>query len=145
MRLFEGFGGKARESRHLHFPLPTAYLQTIFRPAPILARSFQYISANNKNTEEDLTMKKTLSTLILSAVVVLITATFSFAEYAAAGAGNFPYFHLGALIVGGMTIVSLKQKYEKLYLSEAVGSFAMYAVMVALFTSPVAEAIKNLM
>ena len=89
-------------------------------------------------------MKKTLSTLILTAVVVLITATFSFAEYAAAGAGNFPYFHLGALIVGGMTIVSLKQKYEKLYLSEAVGSFAMYAVMVALFTSPVAEAIKNL-
>ena len=90
-------------------------------------------------------MKKTLSTLILSAVVVLITAGFAFAEYAAAGAGSFPYFHLGALIVGGMTIVSLKQKYEKLYLSEAVDSFAMYAVLVALFTSPVAEAIKNLM
>lgn len=89
-------------------------------------------------------MKKTLSTLILTAAVVLITATFSFAEYAAAGVGNFPYFHLGALIVGGMTIVSLKQKYEKLYLSEAMGSFAMYAVLVALFTSPVTEAVKNL-
>ena len=37
-------------------------------------------------------MKKTLSTLILSAVVILITAGFAFAEYAAAGAGNFPYF-----------------------------------------------------
>jgi len=46
--------------------------------------------------------------------------------------------------VGGMTIVSLKQKYEKLYMSEAVGSFAMFAVMVALFTSPVAETVKNL-
>ena len=67
-------------------------------------------------------MKKTLSTLILTAAVVLITATFSFAEYAAAGVENFPYFHLGALIVGGMTIVSLKQKYQKLYLSEAMGS-----------------------
>jgi FtsH-binding integral membrane protein len=89
-------------------------------------------------------MKKMLSTLILSTVVLLITATFSFAEYAAAGAVNFPYLHLGALIVGGMTIVSLKQKYQKLYLSEAVGSFAMYAVLVALFTSPVAEAVKNL-
>jgi FtsH-binding integral membrane protein len=120
-------------------------LQIIFSPALILARSFLYEQANNKNTEEDLKMKKTLSTLILSAVVVLITATFSFAEYAAAGAGNFPFFHLGALIVGGMTIVSLKQKYQKLYLSEAVGSFAMYAVLVALCTSPVAEAIKNLM
>jgi uncharacterized protein (UPF0303 family) len=75
---------------------------------------------------------------------VLITATFSFAEYAAAGAGSFPYFHLGALIVGGMTIVSLKQKYQKLYMSEAVGSFAMYAVLVALFTSPVAQIVRNL-
>jgi hypothetical protein len=90
-------------------------------------------------------MKKSITMLALTTLIVLITATFSFAEYAAAGAGNFPYFHLGALIVGGMTIVSLKQKYEKLYLSEAVGSFAMYAVMVALFTSPVAEMIKNLM
>jgi hypothetical protein len=89
-------------------------------------------------------MKKTLSTLMLTVFVVLITATFSFAEYAAAGASNFPYFHLGALIVGGMTIVSLKQKYQRLYVSEAMGSFAMYAVMVALFTSPVAEAVKNL-
>jgi hypothetical protein len=75
---------------------------------------------------------------------VLITATFSFAEYTAAGAENFPYFHLGALIVGGMIIVSLKQKYQKLYMSEAMGSFAMYAVLVALFTSPVAQVVKNL-
>jgi ABC-type transport system involved in multi-copper enzyme maturation permease subunit len=89
-------------------------------------------------------MKKTLSTLILTVAVVLITATFSFAEYTAAGASNFPYFHLGALIVGGMTLVSLKQKYQKLYMSEAVGSFAMYAVLVALFTSPVAQVVKNL-
>jgi len=90
-------------------------------------------------------MKKTLSTLILSTVVVLITATFSFAECVAAGAGNFPYFQLGCLIVGGLTIVSLNQKYQKLYLSEAMGSFAMYAVLVALFTSQVAEAIRNLL
>ena len=90
-------------------------------------------------------MKKSLTMLALTTLIVLITATFSFAEYAAAGADNFPYFHLGALVIGGLTILSLKQKYEKLYLSEAVGSFAMYAVMVALFTSPVADAIKNLM
>ena len=89
-------------------------------------------------------MKKTLSTAMLSAAVILITATFSFAEYAAAGAANFPYFHLGALILGGLTIVSLKRKYEKIYFSEAVGSFAMYTVLVALFTSPVTEAVRNL-
>ena len=89
-------------------------------------------------------MKKALQTMLLTVFVVLITSTFGYAEFTAAGADNFPYFHLGALIVGGMTIVSLKQKFQKLYLSEAVGSFAMYAVLVALFTSPVAEAVKNL-
>ena len=89
-------------------------------------------------------MKKALSTMILAGIVVLITGTFCFAEYAAAGVENFPYFHLGCLIVGGMIIVSLKQKYEKIYLSEAVGSFAMYAVLVALFTAPVADAVRSL-
>jgi hypothetical protein len=49
------------------------------------------------------------------------------------------------MIVGGMIIVSLKQKYQKIYLGEAVGSFAMYAILVALFTAPVAEALKNLL
>jgi len=89
-------------------------------------------------------MKKSITMLALTTLIVLITATFSFAEYAAAGADNFPYFHLGALVIGGLTILSLKQKYEKLYLSEAAGAFALYAVMIALFTSPVSDAIKNL-
>lgn len=89
-------------------------------------------------------MKKTLASLILSVFVVLTTATFGFAEYAAAGAANFPFFQLGAVIVGGLIIVRLKQKYDKIYLGEAVGSFALYTVLVSLFTSPVIDAIKNL-
>ncbi len=89
-------------------------------------------------------MKKTLGTAMVAATVVLLTATFSFAEYAAAGVGNFPYFQLGCLIVGGMTIVSLKHKFEKMYTNEAVGAFALYTVMVALFTNPVIEAIKGI-
>jgi hypothetical protein len=48
------------------------------------------------------------------------------------------------MVIGGLTILSLKQKYEKLYVSEAAGSFALYAVLIALFTSPVADAIKNM-
>jgi hypothetical protein len=47
-------------------------------------------------------------------------------------------------VIGGLTILSLKQKYEKIYLSEAAGSFALYAMMIALFTSPVADVIKNM-
>jgi hypothetical protein len=89
-------------------------------------------------------MKKTLSTIAVAAMVVLLTATFSFAELTATGAGNFPYFQLGCLIVGGLIIVSLKQKYEALYAGEAVGAFALYAALVALFTMPVIEMIKNM-
>jgi hypothetical protein len=77
-------------------------------------------------------------------MVVLLTATFSFAELTATGAGNFPYFQLGCLIVGGLIIISLKQKYARLYTNEAVGAFALYAALVALFTSPVIEMVKGL-
>ncbi len=89
-------------------------------------------------------MKKTLATTLVAAAVVLLTATFSFAEYAATGVANFPFFQLGCLIVGGLIMVSLKRKYEKMYVGEVVGVFALYAVLMALFTSPVIEAVKTM-
>ncbi|MFB3925789.1 MAG: hypothetical protein ACE14T_07010 [Syntrophales bacterium] len=89
-------------------------------------------------------MKRTLSTLLVAGFVVLSTGTFAFAEYTAAGVGNFPYFHLGALVIGGLIIVSLKNKYQKLYMSEAMGAFALYTVLIALFTAPVVNLIKGL-
>lgn len=87
---------------------------------------------------------KTLTTIILAGFVILLTATFSFAEYAAAGTSNFPYFHLGALIIGGLIIISLRTKYPKLYMTEAMGAFALYTVMIALFTAPVVELIRTI-
>jgi len=69
-------------------------------------------------------MKRIFQTLILAAFVVLTTASFGYAEYVATSAG--------------------KHKYSRLYLSEAVGSFALYAVLVALFTAPVVNALKTL-
>lgn len=89
-------------------------------------------------------MKKMIQTLFLAAFVVLTTASFGYAELTATGKGDFPYFHLGCLIIGGLIIISLKHKYSKIYLSEAVGSFALYAVLVALFTAPVVDALKAL-
>ena len=88
-------------------------------------------------------MKKTLGTIIVTAAVILLTATFSFAEYAAAGATNVPFFQLGCLIIGGLILVSLKRKYEKMYVGEVVGVFALYTILMALFTSPVIEAVKT--
>jgi len=89
-------------------------------------------------------MKKTLGTLAVAATVVLLTATFSFAEYATIGVTNFPFFQLGCLIVGGLVMVSLKRKYEKMYVSEVVGVFALYALLMTLFTSPLIEAVKTM-
>ena len=89
-------------------------------------------------------MKKTLGTMIVAAIVVLLTATFSFAEYAAAGATNFPFFQLGCLIVGGLILVSLKRKYEKMYIGEVIGVFALYTILMALFTNPVIEVVKTI-
>jgi hypothetical protein len=89
-------------------------------------------------------MKKTFGTMAVAAMVVLLTATFGFAEYAATNASNFPYFQLGALIVGGLIIISLKHKYDKMYTSETVGAFALYTVLIALFTNPVIDAVKSL-
>ena len=87
-------------------------------------------------------MKKTLGTMMVTAAVILLTATFSFAEYAAAGVTNFPFFQLGCLIIGGLILVSLKRKYEKMYIGEVVGIFALYTILMALFTNPVIETVK---
>ncbi len=89
-------------------------------------------------------MKKALGTTIAAMVVVLLTATFALAEFAAAGVDNFPYFQLGCLIIGGMCVVSLKHKYEKIYASEISGVFALYTMLIALFTNPVIVAIKDM-
>jgi FtsH-binding integral membrane protein len=89
-------------------------------------------------------MKKTLATTIVAAAVVLLTATFSFAEYAAAGVTNFPFFQLGCLIVGGLILVSLKRKYENMYTGEVVGVFALYTILMALFTNPVIDVVKTI-
>ena len=46
--------------------------------------------------------------------------------------------------MGGLITLSLKNRYPRLYLSEAIGSFALYTVLVVLFTSPVVDALKTL-
>jgi FtsH-binding integral membrane protein len=89
-------------------------------------------------------MKKTLATTVVTAAVILLTATFSFAEYAATGTADFPFFQLGCLIVGGLIMVSLKRKYEKMYVGEVVGIFALYTILMALFTNPVIETVKTI-
>ena len=90
-------------------------------------------------------MKKTLATTVVVTAVVLLTATFGFAEFAATGATNFPYFQLGCLIVGGLLMIQLRKKYTKIYTGEAIGAFALYTMLMALFTTPVIQIVKNIL
>ena len=53
-------------------------------------------------------------------------------------------YNIPAPVVGGLIVVSLKRKYEKMYTTEAVGVFALYTILMALFTNPVIEAVKTI-
>ena len=88
--------------------------------------------------------KNTLATLVLTGMIVLLTGTFALAQGLATQVGAFPYFQLGCLILGGGIMLSLKNKYDRIFTSEAVGVFALYTLFVALFTNPVIDAIKSL-
>ncbi|MCX5842780.1 MAG: hypothetical protein NT022_03355 [Deltaproteobacteria bacterium] len=88
-------------------------------------------------------MRKIKETLALSVVIVLVTATFAIAEFTATSVSEFPYFQLGCLIVGGMTVISLKHKYQKMYTGELVTVFCLYTILIALFTAPVINVIKT--
>lgn len=89
-------------------------------------------------------MKRTIQTVIVASSWFSSPRPLPLRRRRRRAAGASPYFHLGCLIMGGLTIVSLKQRYPRLYMSEAVGSFALYAVLVAMFTAPVIEAVKTL-
>ena len=44
--------------------------------------------------------------------------------------------------MGGLLMVGLKRKYNKMYTTEVVGAFALYTILMALFTNPVIDAVK---
>ncbi len=90
-------------------------------------------------------MKKKLSTIVVALATVLMTGGFAVAEAGMTSVGSFPYFQLGCLIVGGLILTSLKAKFEKMYTGEVVGAFALYTILVALFTNPVIDTIKGLL
>ncbi|MBN1614372.1 MAG: hypothetical protein JW950_07900 [Deltaproteobacteria bacterium] len=89
-------------------------------------------------------MKKTLGTLMVAGAVVLLTAAFGFAEFASSGVREFPYFQFGCLVVGGLIVISLKLKHDRMYVTEAAGAFALYTALLALFTDPVVTMIRGL-
>lgn len=87
---------------------------------------------------------KAVEAWIVAGFALVTTASFTYMEFVTSPEGYFPFFHLGCLFVGGLVIVSLKRRYEKIYISEAVGAFTLFAIFLSLFTASVAEALRNL-
>lgn len=56
---------------------------------------------------------------------------------------SFPLLHVIALVTGGLLILVIKKKYEKLYKTEAFLIFILYALLIALYSEPVITLIKN--
>lgn len=89
-------------------------------------------------------MKKKISVLLATVFMVLFTSGFGFVMNISSTPGDFPFFHLGSLIIGLLIFVSLKNRYKKFYISECVGAMALYTIMISLFTTPVVDTIKTL-
>jgi len=87
--------------------------------------------------------RKAAEALVVAGFTLVTTASFTYMEYIAGMEGEFPFFHLGCLLVGALVIVSLKYRYKKIYISEAVGAFTLFVIMMSLFTTPVAEALRD--
>ena len=47
-------------------------------------------------------------------------------------------------MIGGMLMIQLREKYAKIYTTEAVGAFALYTMLMVLFTNPVIEVVKQI-
>jgi len=84
-------------------------------------------------------MEKTLSTIAVTTFVIMSTAAFGYAEYISVSMSKYPFFHLGCLIVGGLIIISLKNRFRRFYVTQAVGAFALFTATITLFTQPIID------
>jgi hypothetical protein len=57
---------------------------------------------------------------------------------------NFPFIHLIALVVGGIILLIVKRKYQKIRIIELIIIFILYFILVALFTEPVLNLARKL-
>jgi hypothetical protein len=72
-------------------------------------------------------MKKTVGTIVAAAAVVLLTATFGFAEYAAAER-PISVFPVGLPDCGRTDSGQPEEEINRMYTAEVVGAFALYTV-----------------
>ncbi|HNZ65477.1 MAG TPA: hypothetical protein PKJ10_06540 [Smithella sp.] len=57
---------------------------------------------------------------------------------------NFPFVHLLVLLIGGIILVVLKKKYQKIRTSELIIIFILIFILVAIFTDTGIDLAKSL-
>jgi hypothetical protein len=81
--------------------------------------------------------------LALLGIVVLATLQFGYFGFRAAGGDVYLVAQVVALALGGLLLISLEQRYRKIGFAGVVIAFALYTLLVALYSKPVVEALQR--
>ncbi len=81
--------------------------------------------------------------LALLGIVVLATLQFGYFCFRAAGGDVYLVAQVVALALGGLLIISLEYRYRKIGFAGAVIAFALYTLLVALYSKPLVEALQR--
>ncbi len=81
--------------------------------------------------------------LALICIVVLATLQFGYFGYRTSGGDLYLVAQLVALAFGGLLLISLEYRYRKIGFAGAVIAFALYTLLVTLYSKPIVEALQR--
>jgi hypothetical protein len=81
--------------------------------------------------------------LALVGIVVVTILQFGFFGYRTVGWDASLAAQLAALALGGLTLISLEHRFRKIGFVGAVVAFALFTLMVALYSKPVVETLQR--
>ena len=81
--------------------------------------------------------------LALLVIVFLTTLQFSYFGFRVAGGDLYLMAQVAALAIGGLLLVSLEHRYRKIGFAGAVIAFALYTLLVTLYSKPVVGALQQ--
>lgn len=87
--------------------------------------------------------KQRWQSLALAVIVVVAVLQFGYFGYRSAGGDLYLVAQLAAIVFGGLTIISLEHRYRKIGFAGAVISFALFTLLVALYSKPVVESLQH--
>jgi len=79
----------------------------------------------------------------LLVIVVLTTLQFTYFSFRTAGGDLYLMAQVAALVFGGLLLVSLEYRYREIGFAGAVIAFALYTLLVTLYSKPVVVALQQ--